>query len=209
MEGNNNAALENRDYVIVLDKSGSMGDTDTPTGQSRWAYAQESTEAIAREVSKIDKDGITVIPFSSSFKVYENQTESKLKEIWKEQSPGGGTTLAPVLKQVFADYMKRKKAGQTKPNGEVLLVVTDGQPSDEKEVAQEIIRFGNQLDNADSEYGISFIQVGKDPGATQFLKKLDDNLTSQGAKYDIVDTKTMDEVEQIGLTETLMAALND
>lgn len=57
--------------------------------------------------------------------------------------------------------------------------------------------------------GISFLQVGKDSGAHAFLKRLDDDLVKQGAKHDIVDTKTMEELETIGLTEALIAALND
>ena len=201
--------LGNRDYTLVLDKSGSMNETDTPSGQTRWAYAQESTKAIALEVEKYDADGMTIIPFAGSFKRYENQTASKLNDIWKETQPMGGTTLAPVLENIFADYLKRKKAGTTKANGEMVLVITDGQPSDEAAVSKSIVNFTKQLENGDGEFGISFIQVGKDAQASAFLKKLDDDLEAQGAKFDIVDTKTMDEVEQIGLTETLIAALND
>lgn len=201
--------LENRDYVLVLDKSGSMEATDTPSGKSRWKEAEESTLAIASKITQYDPDGITVIPFASSFKVYENQTASKVAQVFKENSPMGGTTLAPVLKQVFADYNKRKAAGQTKANGELLIVVTDGQPSDEREVAAEIVKFTKTLSNGDDEYGIQFIQVGKDAEAARFLKKLDDDLTSQGAAHDIVDTKTMEELENVGLTEALMAALDD
>lgn len=204
-----NENLQNRDYVLVIDKSGSMEEKDTPTGQSRWKYAQESAHAIASKVAEFDPDGITVVPFAGSFKMYENTTAAKLKDIWAENEPMGGTVLAPVLKRIFEDYRKRKAAGQTKPNGEMLLVITDGQPQDEAAVAKEIVAFGNSLGNGDEEYGISFIQVGKDSGATNFLRKLDDDLTKQGAKHDIVDAKTMDEVEQIGLTETLIAALND
>lgn len=201
--------LENRDYVLVLDKSGSMEATDTPSGKSRWEDAKESTLAIANKITQYDPDGITVIPFAGSFKVYENQTAAKVVDIFKENSPMGGTTLAPVLRQVFADYNKRKAAGQTKANGELLIVVTDGQPSDDKAVAQEIVKFTKTLSNGDDEYGIQFIQVGRDVDAAKFLKKLDDDLTSQGAAYDIVDTKTMEELENIGLTEALMAALDD
>lgn len=201
--------LKNRDFVLVLDKSGSMEESDTPTGQSRWDYAKESAVAIARKICEFDPDGITFIPFAGSFKVYENTTEAALKQVFAEHSPMGGTVLAPVLKSVFDSYKERKKSGKTKANGEMLLVVTDGQPQDASEVAKTIVQFGNSLDNADSEYGISFIQVGKAADATAFLKKLDDDLTSQGAKHDIVDTKTMDEVESLGLTETLIAALED
>lgn len=201
--------LANRDYVLVLDKSGSMQEKDCPGNMSRWDAARESTLAIASKVQEYDPDGITVVPFASTFKVYENTTANVVSQIFQENSPMGGTVMAPVLQNIFASYLARKKAGTTKANGEILLVVTDGQPQDESEVAKAIVAFGNSLDNADEEYGISFIQVGKDAQATAFLKKLDDDLVKQGAKHDIVDTKTMTEIEQIGLTEALVAALND
>lgn len=201
--------LKNRDYVLLIDKSGSMEGNDTPTGQSRWKYAEESTLAIAKKCQEYDPDGITLAVFAGGFKIYENTTPEKVADVFKENSPMGGTILAPPLKAIFDSYLARKKAGTTKANGEILLVVTDGQPSDESAVAKEIIAFGNKLDNPDDEYGISFIQVGKDAGASAFLKKLDDDLVKQGAKHDIVDTKTMDDVENIGLMETLVAALND
>lgn len=201
--------LKNRDFVIVVDKSGSMGTPDCPGGKTRWKYAEESTAAIARKLQEFDPDGITVIPFSGNFKVHENVTGEKVAELWQEHSPMGSTNLTAVLKQVFGDYNKRKAANGTKANGEMLVVMTDGQPDDPASVKSEIIKFGNGLANADQEYGISFIQVGKDAGAAAFLKSLDDELTAQGAKHDIVDTKSMDEVEGIGIVETLVAALND
>lgn len=201
--------LENRDYVLVLDKSGSMGATDCAGGQSRWKAAEESTVALSRKISSLDPDGITVITFAGSHKTYENVTPDTVERIFKENEPGGGTTLGPVLAAVFADYKKRKAAGQTKANGEMLLVVTDGAPTDESAVAKEIIAFGNSLENADEEYGIQFLQIGRDVEAARFLKKLDDDLTAQGAKHDIVDTKTMDELENMTMTEVLMAALDD
>lgn len=201
--------LKNRDYVLVIDKSGSMETRDCPANQTRWDAAKETTQQIANRCAEYDPDGITVVPFASSFKVYESTTPAMVENIFKENSPGGGTILAPVLKNAFDSYLKRKAAGQTKANGEILLVVTDGAPVDQDDVAKEIIAFGNKLDNADDEYGISFFQVGKDEGAHAFLKKLDDDLVKQGAKHDIVDTKTMEEIETIGLTEALIAALTD
>lgn len=201
--------LKNRDYVILVDKSGSMEGNDTPSGQTRWDYAKESVVAIAKKCGEYDPDGITLAMFAGSFKIYENTTTEKVKDVFTENSPMGSTVLAPPLKAIFDSYKARKKAGQAKANGEILLVITDGQPSDESAVAKTIIEFGNSLDNADDEYGISFFQVGKDPEATKFLKKLDDDLTKLGAKHDIVDTKTIDEVEAVGLNEALVAALED
>lgn len=201
--------LENRDFVLVIDKSGSMSENDTVSGKTRWEEAQETTLAVARKLASLDPDGITLYVFAGLFKKYENCSPDRVKQIFAENDPSGGTTLGPVLADVFADYNKRKAAGQTKQNGEMLIVVTDGQPSDESAVASEIVKFGNALANADEEYGISFFQIGKDKKASDFLKKLDDDLAAQGAKHDIVDTKTMDELENMTLTEALMAALDD
>lgn len=200
--------LKNRDYVLIIDKSGSMSEKDTASGKSRWEYAQESTLAIARKVAEYDPDGITVIPFAASHKIYDNTTPEKVKDVFTENSPMGGTLLAPVLKDVFNDYLSRKGKNQTKLNGQLVLVITDGQPEDENEVAAAIVKFGNQLPSRD-EFGISFLQVGRDTHAAQFLAKLDSGLKALGAKNDIVNTKTMDEVEKIGLTEALVAALTD
>lgn len=201
--------LVNRDYYLVIDKSGSMVATDTPTGQSRFDYARESAIAIATTLEKYDPDGITVIPFAGNFKVYANTTASKVNDIFAENQPMGGTILAPVLAAIFKEHLENKAAGKLKENGSMIVVITDGAPSDEKEVAKTISDFTQKLDNGDDEIGISLIQVGRDAAATAFLKKLDDDLVAGGAKYDIVDTKTIDEVETIGLTEVLMAALDD
>lgn len=201
--------LKNRDYNLVIDRSGSMMNTDTHNGKSRWVVAQESTEAVAHKLNEYDPDGITVYAFNDRFKKYPNTTPQTAGNIFKELEPNGGTTLAPVLRDIFADYKARKAKGEVKANGEITLVVTDGQPSDEAEVAKEIVNFTKTLDNGDGEYGITFIQVGKDAGASAFLKKLDDDLEKQGAKFDIVDTKTMDEIGDMPLSEVLVAALAD
>lgn len=202
--------LGNRDYYLLIDKSGSMSKNDTKSGQERWMYAKENTEALARELTKYDPDGPTVITFDSSFKAYPNTTADKVETIWKEQSPSGGTVLAPVLQHVFNEYLESKKNGSAKTNGAFIVVMTDGEPQDEQDVMKSIVNFGNKLDNADNEFGISFIQVGRDTGATAFLKRLDDELvTKYGAKYDIVDAKSMDEVDQIGFVQTLIQGLND
>jgi uncharacterized protein YegL len=202
--------LENRDYVVLLDRSGSMGLRDTKSGRSRWQEGQELIQSLADKVSAYDADGITVIPFNDSHKVYSNVSATTVAQIFNEVDPMGGTTMAPVLAKVFSDYTARKAKGDTKANGEYLIVLTDGAPSDESAVAKKIVEFGNKLDNGDSEYNILVIQVGSDSGATHFLRKLDDELTSQGAKHDIVDCKTSEEVGQWDSIAALLEhSLND
>ncbi|MBD0364464.1 MAG: hypothetical protein ICV55_17145, partial [Coleofasciculus sp. C3-bin4] len=53
------------------------------------------------------------------------------------------------------------------------------------------------------------IQVGNDATATQFLKALDDQLEGVGAKFDICDTITIDDMADITLSEVLLNAISD
>lgn len=186
-----------------------METRDTPSGQTRWKYAEESVSAIANKLAEYDPDGIAVLPFASSFKAHENVTPATVANIFAEHSPMGSTVLTPPLKWCFENYLKNKKEGKAKENGAIVVVITDGQPNDEDDVAQAICKFTKQLDNGDEEFGISFLQVGKDATAKNYLRRLDDSLEKEGAKFDIVDTKTMEELENIGLTEALVASLTD
>ena len=71
-----------------------------------------------------------------------------------------------------------------------------------------IIEASRRLDK-DEELAISFIQIGTDAQATKFLKILDDDLQIAGAKFDIVDTVTMDDMEEMTLREVLLNAIVD
>ncbi|MEA5577160.1 VWA domain-containing protein [Anabaena sp. UHCC 0451] len=200
--------LENRDYTLIIDKSGSMATPDQKGGRTRWFAAQESTLALASKCEQFDPDGITVYLFSGRFKRYENVTSSKVVQIFQENDPSGTTDLAGVLKHATDDYFQRKSSNQTKANGETILVITDGEPDDRKAVMKVIIETSRQLDR-DEELAISFIQVGQDAQASRFLKVLDDELQSAGAKFDICDTITMDDMEDLSLSEVLLNAIND
>jgi hypothetical protein len=201
-------AIQDRDYTLIIDKSGSMSISDQPGGKTRWEAAQESTLALARKCEEIDPDGITVYVFSGRFRRYDNVTSDKVAQVYLENDPMGRTDLAGVLQDALDNYFQRKAAGLAKPNGECILVITDGEPDDRKSVMRLIIEASRKIDQ-DEELGISLIQVGKDKLATEFLKALDDQLESAGAKFDIVDTVTMDDMENMTLTEVLLNAITD
>lgn len=200
--------MEERDYTLIIDKSGSMSTPDQVGGRTRWQAAQESTLAVARKCEQFDPDGITLYLFSGRFKRLDNVTSSKVAQIFQENDPSGTTDLASVLKDATDNYFQRKASGQTKANGETILVVTDGEPDDRKAVMRVIIEASRHLDR-DEELAISFIQVGTDQTATKFLKALDDDLQTAGAKFDIVDTVTLDDMEGMTLTEVLLNAISD
>ncbi|MBN3990667.1 MAG: VWA domain-containing protein [Nostoc sp. NMS2] len=200
--------MSDRDYTLIIDKSGSMSTPDQVGGRSRWEIAQESTLALARKAEQFDPDGITVYLFSGRFKRYDDVTSAKVAQIFLENDPAGTTNLAGVLQDALNNYFQRKAAGKTKSNGETILVITDGEPDDRKAVFEVIIHATRQMER-DEELAISIIQVGSDAQATKFLKALDDQLQSVGAKFDICDTVTLDDLEEMSLADVLSNAITD
>lgn len=205
-ENVSNEELAKYDYVVMIDKSGSMSTEDCPGGKSRWAYAQEQAEAIARQCEKFDSDGIDVIVFAGTPRAYNGVTSTKVHQIFTENSPSGSTDTAAALRLVFDNYNVKKSAGTGKPL--IVICITDGAPNDQADVDKAIITHSNSL-TEDGETGITFVQIGKDTAARAFLKHLDDDLQGLGAKYDIVDTKNEEEMDNLSITDLLVQAITD
>lgn len=204
---NTESIVTNRDYTVIIDKSGSLT-TDDGTGKTRWEIAQESTFALAQKCDEIDPDGITIYLYSGRFRRYDNVTADKIREIYAQNEPMGKSDLKSVLQDALGNYFQRKAQGETKLNGETMLIITDGVPDEPKEIIRLIIEATHKIDR-DEELGISFIQIGKDKKATEYFKALDDLLQEAGAKFDIVDTITMDDMEDMNLTQVLLNAVID
>lgn len=185
-----------RNYSLIIDKSGSM-QTEDVNGNSRWKAAEESTIAIASHIAKIDPNGIVLYLFSGNFKRYEGLKDADaVRKAFAENSPMGSTALHLVLADAIAK--------SDKP--ETIIVVTDGAP-DDRAAVEKVIRDATSKMDSDEQLSIAFFQIGKDGGAQKFLQGLDDDI--KGAKFDIVDVKTFDELENIGLEAALLAAIND
>lgn len=198
--------LAMRNYVLLIDQSGSMGEQVGRSNKtSRWAYAKESALALARKLDTIDTDGIDVYTFNKSFQKFTGVNADKVAQIFSQNQPMGGTDFVPVV----TDALNVHFAGN-KPT--TIIILTDGEPSSgqegQKALAKLIIGAANKIEG-DAELAIQFIQVGDDPAATSFLKKLDDDLQSAGAKFDIVDSKTVDDLENVSIEDILLAAVND
>lgn len=194
------AKLTEFDFIVVGDASGSMGEKDMPGGRSRWEYMQETMTSFARDLSAIDSDGIDVVLFGgSNISISEGVTADKVKDIFAARSPRGGTPLAEALTAAF------KLAGKSDKK-DFIIVFTDGVPDDKAAAAKVIIDQANSQETDDA-CTVLFVQVGNDAAATAYLRSLDDDLT--GAKFDIVDAKTMAEAEAFATTVELIAAAID
>jgi len=199
--------LSQYDLILVIDKSGSMQTNDgPPAGLTRWEAAEEAALALAHAAAKYDQDGITVVTFNNSHKLYDGVTPDKVTQVFAENEPQGGTDTAGVLKMLFNRYFTSKAGGEAKP--QIIQVITDGAPNDQNAVARVIIDATQKMDR-DEELAVQFIQYGNDQGARAFLQFLDDELEGKGAKFDIVDAKTAEEAENVPLVELLLAAVND
>ena len=204
---NDKSIIAERDYTLIIDKSGSLT-TDDGVGKTRWEIAQESTIALAQHCDEIDPDGITVYLYSGRFRRYDNVTAEKIRQIYAQNEPMGKSDLKTVLKDALVNYFQRKADGNAKANGETMLVITDEIPDEPKEIIRLIIDASQKIDR-DEELGISFIQIGQDKKAKEYFKALDDLLEEAGAKFDIVDTITMDDLQNMTLQEVLLNALID
>lgn len=200
--------MKDRDYTLIIDKSGSMSTPDQRGGRTRWQEAQESTLALARKCEQFDPDGITVYVFSGRFRRYEDVTAAKVEQVFMENDPSGTTNLASVLQDATENYFQRKAAGQAKPAGETIVVITDGEPDDRRAVMEVIVNATRKMER-DEELAISIIQVGTDAQATKFLKALDDQMQGVGAMFDICDTVTLDDMGDMSLADVLMNAVAD
>eukprot|EP01060_Flectonema_neradi_P039462 TRINITY_DN8708_c0_g2_i4.p1 TRINITY_DN8708_c0_g2~~TRINITY_DN8708_c0_g2_i4.p1 ORF type:complete len:279 (+),score=49.91 TRINITY_DN8708_c0_g2_i4:67-903(+) len=185
---------EDRDFVVVVDKSGSMNATDrcskTHQTRRRWDNARNAIEAIVSKAVEHDDDGITLYLFSSDYNKFDNvDCAQRVIDIFDSNKPRGSTDLAGVLSAVFQEHFSKGDKPTT------ALVITDGQPNSESQVIDVIERAANRV-HSQEELSVTFIQIGDDDGAQRFLKRLDDELN---CKYDIVDT-LKDDCLQNGLS---------
>jgi len=189
------AQMGQTDAIVVIDKSGSMGDASIrfPT-KSKWEELREDVSAIAREFAKYDADGLTVIPFSSDASTIDGVKPETVSQLFAEHSPRGSTNLAAALQEA----LKKAQASQKQA---VVLVFTDGSPDDTKAATAIVEQAGKELGRP--RIGFVFVQVGNDRGAAEFLDHLDSNLA-----VDVCATVAAQDAENLSVEQLVWLAQN-
>lgn len=191
------ARLSEYDFIAVIDKSGSMAEpVKAGSSTTRWEATQESLLQFVRDAVKLDGDGIGLVLFGNTIESFDGVTADKVREVFAKESPRGTTPLAEALTEAL------KLAGKSDKK-DFIVVFTDGVPNDKDAAAKVILDAANQQATDDA-LTILFIQVGDDAAATAYLKSLDDDL--KGAKFDIVDVKTVAEADAFPTTAALVLA---
>ena len=189
------ANITNFDYVILIDASGSMGNTDGKAA-TRFERAKESVVGLVSELGAIDEDGIDVITFGGEAITHTAGVKTPADvEAAFNRRVAGGTPTAEALAKAFEVAGKSDKP-------DFIIVITDGEPNHRHAVKDVIVKQANSQ-AADADLTVLFIQIGDDPQAASFLADLDDGLN---AKFDIVDTMSQSKADSY---PTLAALIED
>lgn len=187
-------ALANNHLVLLVDCSASMRTKDCPDGISRWQWCGKNTKKLYRCLSQFADDS-KIITFDSRYKTYKDGLYGKLDQIFQNELPDGETFMAPPLIEAFrlvSDSLSKNRPA-------IIAVITDGRPSDFKEVKAAIIEQANALKQPEL-LSVSFIEVGS---PDRCLYELDNELIGQGARADIVTATSFHYVNWKGLDGTL------
>lgn len=200
--------LQSRDIVIMQDRSSSMGEHENfPQGNfPRWYWCLSQALDFRRQTMRMPNWEFTLVLFSSKYDVYRNVRMEQLPSIFDRNHIWIGTKLAQPMAEQLNDYFRRRAQGRARPL--LIVVVTDGKPKDEGDLAEVIIDATQHLQNP-REVHITFLQVGTDDESQRKLWMLDNELVHRGAKFDIVSVMPFGQVTQLGLTRSMLRALQE
>lgn len=188
MSNGNNLELNKGDnFIFCVDVSGSMSARDTPSGASRIDYLKEKITAFVGEAAKYDDDGLDLITFGHQVSLKSKLTPATAGALIAALSANESST--DTAGAIAKAYELHKKGGYEQT---VCFVATDGSPADKNAVKETIRTIASEIKD-EHEFAISILTVGTpDAGLRAFLTELDDELK---AKHDIVDVKSLDEVD--------------
>lgn len=174
-------------FIVALDISASMRNTDCPGDMSRYQYALEQCKQFAHEASKYDSKGVTILTFGATVHNAGHVTEDKIDGLLKTNNFEGATNTNQVIQAAYDQHVK-EGAKQT-----CLMIFTDGEPSNPDAVLKTIADITNKM-KSNEEFTMIFITVGqRSPDLQEFLNVLDDDVP--GAKYDIVSVNKLEDVD--------------
>ncbi|KAI2632299.1 hypothetical protein GGR54DRAFT_582982 [Hypoxylon sp. NC1633] len=198
------AFLKEFNTIFLIDDSLSM------KAENRWEEVQKAISAILPICMEHDEDGIDVYFLNHRTSDrgdesrgavgtgYRNVTDVQVvKNMFKFVKPSMATPTGMRLDHILRAYLKNYEA-TVRRTGDVycvqpinVIVVTDGQPTDEPgEIIAQAARRLDDIQAPPHQIGIQFFQVGRDPHATQALQELDDELCRRESIRDMVDTAT-------------------
>jgi len=182
-----------------------MDEHDCPGGLSRWEWCREQMMSLTAQISSVFKNGITVALFSSDYEIFRNVDLKYVTRIFDQNGPSGGTYTGKTMEAIFNDYFSRRSANPGATRKLLVQVITDGDPSDKGVLIAAIVR-ASQLIKTPGEITVNFLQIGNEREGARTLAKLDNDMASEGAQFDIVKVEPFARVAIEGLPRALVDA---
>ncbi|KAI5864337.1 hypothetical protein GGS23DRAFT_494788 [Durotheca rogersii] len=217
------AFLSEFNTIFLIDDSYSM------KGE-RWRETQRAIEAVLPVCVAHDADGVDVYFLNhrtadggdaargAAATGYRNvRSAGEVMALFAGVRPRQATPTGTRLDAILRSYLGRYEAA-ARETGDAyclrpinVIVVTDGQPTDEP--GEIIALAARRLDAAGApphQVGVQFFQVGADPAATAALRDLDDDLCRREGVRDMVDTVTFDAARRLtgqGILKVVLGAV--
>jgi hypothetical protein len=190
---------------FIIDISSSMNHEDGTNGLSKFEWCRNQVTALADRLAPYARD-VTITVFNERYQTAESCNRDAVLAIYNQVRPNGNTDLVDPLMARCRHALENYRPG-SRPT--LIAVITDGLPNHPRDpfaVNQALIEFTKQL-SSPKQILISILQVGAEFDGADFCLDLDQNLVKEGAKYDIVDTRTFGELKNEGLTQCLIRAI--
>lgn len=176
-----------RQYVLIVDRSGSMAARDG--NGTRWDSARLAVEKLIETIFKYDIDhSVPLYLFDDQVEFVGECTDvGQVTQVFQSFKPRGTTDLAKVLDAAMQTYAGVKRPNYATVPGVTFVVILDGGADDNAAVKAVIQKYADPRNGYianHTQIAVSFVQIGDDAGATAFLKDLDDNCPP----LDVVDT---------------------
>lgn len=202
--------LRDRDYSFILGRA--QCQYAVPGLNEHWQAAQTAICRLVKACDVLDQDGIVLYApqpdaqGNPGFCRHLGVTGSQLPDWLRQHLPPAPIPVAQVVCQALTDYHRRKQAGHTKPNGEIIVAIFDGEPEAPLEIVRAIVKATHQLDSP-HELGIGLLQIGDNSIAEGFFSLLEEDLALAGAAHNIVKFCKVKSLDLDGLADFLRTVI--
>ncbi len=199
--------LSNSDIALILDHSGSMRNSDCPSGSTtpepRISWCAEEMERFADSLCKALPHGFHFITFDTHPDIYQINTSGQLRSVLQSLTAGGGTNLEIALEEAFRLHAAH-------PNQPSLIAVISDAEIDLKSSENSIVAATRRFPLPNGVF-ITLLQVGifAEASTADRLNFLDDLKNRSGAAYNAFYGIPFSRVRREGLGRDLLLGLRE
>merc|ERR1719316_112170 len=168
---------------------------------TRWEKGVVGLDKIVTQVVKVDPDGVDIVCFGGDeVEWYRNVKNTKgVEQMVNSKRPRGACYMGEAMNEVLEEAFDGEKDMTKRPVS--VLVLTAGRPDDADELDASLLKAVTRIgDTCEAcPLSVTFVQIGNDKKAEEYLKHLDGHITAtsaaNGEMFDLVDTIKDDEIQ--------------